>query len=194
MKLPAIFVCLLIASVLNACAPHDTQCAAIPGGGKYCLQNTALIPAFETQQQVDITFNGKHESMIASIENDAHGLDFVGLTLFGQKIMHLRYNNHDASALLSPDKRLDPALMLALLQLALWPADAVMAGLDPAMQLEESAQARHINRGGKVLMDIQYTDPAIPYRQLAISIPAAQMTLNITSLPEEPSATSGLEP
>ncbi|MCB5188044.1 DUF3261 domain-containing protein [Methylobacillus caricis] len=153
-----------------------------------------MAPVFETQQQVDISFKDKHESMIASIENDAAGLDFVGLTLFGQKIMHLRYDNQQASALLSPDKRLDPALMLALLQLALWPADSVRTGLGTSMELEDSGTYRRISSGNKLLMDIRYADPATPYHQLDIAVPAASMTLSINSLPEDTSQVPGVDP
>ncbi|CAG0961271.1 hypothetical protein MTYP_00742 [Methylophilaceae bacterium] len=174
----------LIITTVTACIPHDSRCAILPGGGQYCLQDTNQIAPFEVQQKVDIAYKDHRETMIAYIEIDSQNLDFVGLTPFGQKLVHVNYNNQQAKAIALPDKRLDPALMVALLQLALWPVDSIRSGLSSRLIVEESDRQRLILDGSKLVMNIRYADSSVPYRQLQISIPAVGMELDIVSLAE----------
>ncbi|MGH6627205.1 MAG: DUF3261 domain-containing protein [Burkholderiaceae bacterium] len=165
-----------------ACAGHDSRCAALPGGGRYCLQPTAAVAAFEVEQKVEATFSGRRETLIASIEADAQRLSFVGLTPFGHKLVHVVYNNQAASAITLADQRLDPALLLALLQLTLWPADAVRAGLTPPLTLEERPGLRRILSGDQALMSVSYTGAQPPYQQMRIALPPASLDLDVQSL------------
>lgn len=175
-----VFFILAIAS----CAEHDSRCATLPAGGQYCLQATSALAPFEIQQKVDFYYQGNHETMIAYIENDSENLNFVGLTPFGQKLIHVNYNNQQAKAIISPDKRLAPSLMIALLQLALWPTASVQTGLSAEFVVEESDGHRRIFDGTKLLMDVRYANGTAPYQQLQIILPAAGMKLDIVSLAE----------
>lgn len=173
---------LAIITCLTACAPTSPHCASMPGGGRYCLQATSLAPEFEVQQQVLVRYRDKRDTMIASVENDAQHLDFVGLTPFGQKLIHMRYDNQAAIAMLSPDKRIKPAMMLALLQLALWPAETVQQGLDEASLISTQDRERSITHKGKLVMHIHYENPAIPGADMQISLPEAALILEIKRL------------
>ena len=170
---------------IAACARPDPRCASLPGGGRYCLQPTGAIAPFEAQQKVEASFgDGRRETMIVELETDANGMRFAALTPFGHKILEMAYDNGAASAAAGPDSRLDPALAMAMLQLALWPADAVRAGLGEGLLLEESGRQRRILSGGEVLMSVNWVGDAVPYRRLVIALPAARLTLEVETLPD----------
>lgn len=180
-NMPSLLLLILMAC-LTACASTSPNCTSLPGGGRYCLQATTMAPAFEVQQQVVARFRDQQETMIASIENDAQQLDFVGLTPFGQKLIHMRYDNQTTIALQSPDQRLQPAMMLALLQLALWPAEAVQQGLDNNSLVSTQDHERSITHRGKLIMQIHYEQPDTPGADMQISLPEASLHLNIKRL------------
>lgn len=169
---------------LGACGENEseTPCAPLIGGGSYCLQPTAALAPFDVQQKVEATFRGRRETMIAEIESDAEGMRFVGLTPFGQKLLQVAYDNRAASAATLPDRRISPALLIALLQIALWPADAVRAGLEEPLTLDDGAGRRRIHNRGEATISIDYRGAQPPYRGLRISVPAADLELEIETL------------
>jgi len=185
-----------IATLLTgtACSWQNLQCPALPGGGHYCLQSSQAMPPFSVQQEVRISLKQQNEVMITSIETNADGINFVGLTPFGQKLLHVSYDNHAATSIVSPDKRLNPALMIALLQISLWPTETVRSGLSPDLTLEDHEQQRTLLSHGQPSIDIHYID--IHYeqrnmddlsaqdRRMHITIPALTMSLDIENLPE----------
>jgi hypothetical protein len=173
---------LLAALAFSGCAGHDSRCAQIPGGGRYCLQTTAAVEPFDVQQKVEATLSGRRETMIFELEVDGDGMRLVGLTPFGQKLIQLRYDNRDASADRLPDERLPPALLLSLLQLALWPANSVRSGLDPSLALSESADQRRILADGKVLVEVSYRGDRRAFGEMRIALPSAAMELEIVTL------------
>lgn len=169
---------------LTSCSSQPGKCARLPGGAQYCLQDTKLGPVLELQQEVSVSYQDKRETMIASVENDAEHLDFVGLTPFGQKILHMHYDNQQASARLSPDQRLSPVLMLSLLQMALWPVETVQAGLDADSRVAQQDQRRTLYHRDQVLMQVDYADLAVPYRHMIINLPSAKLKLDIRDIPD----------
>jgi len=179
------FIISLFALITTACIQEKTGCAILPGGGQYCLQSTSVVVPFEAQQKVEANFKGHHETMITELEVDAKGINFAGFTPFGQKLMQVSYDNQKVSGLASPDKHLNPALLLALLQLSLWPADVARAGLSEPVVLREAAGNRYITHNGRLIMQVQYADNTLPYRALIITLPTIDMTLAIASLPED---------
>jgi hypothetical protein len=120
--------------------------------------------------------------MIVDIESDANGLQFVGLTPFGHKLVQVSYDNQAATATAMPDKRLDPAMLVAMLQFALWPSDAVRAGLSSTLTLEESDSSRRILSGGNALLTVSHTGTEAPYKQLHLVIPSVGLELDIEDL------------
>lgn len=179
-------VLILLASVLFglvACGEDETPCASLIGGGNFCLQPTTALAPFEIQQKVEARFRNRRETVIAEIENDASGLHFVGLTPFGQTVFQVSYDNREAHAATLPDRRISPALLIALLQIALWPADSIRAGLEAPFTLEESGGQRRIVNRGETTLSIDYTGEHPPYRRMHLSIPAADLELDIETLP-----------
>ncbi|MBS0545692.1 MAG: DUF3261 domain-containing protein [Proteobacteria bacterium] len=184
---------------LAACGPPDPRCAALPGGGRYCLQPSTALAPFDAQQKVEARLSGRRETMIVELENDAAGMRFAALTPFGHTLLQASYDNHTATAATLPNPRLEPALPLALVQLALWPAAAVRDGLDSLLTLDDSGEHRRILRDGETTLQIDYLGdmhsddrgPDARHRRLRVSVPSAQIELDIETLPHFPLAAPG---
>ncbi|MEI7614072.1 MAG: DUF3261 domain-containing protein [Betaproteobacteria bacterium] len=173
---------LLALLAVAACGDSDPGCARLPGGGRYCLQPTTLSEPFEVQQRVDISFNGQRETMIVELEVDADGMRFAGLTPFGHKLVQAHYDNLQVTADVVPDKRLDPVLLFAFLQIALWPADSVRGGLDGALRLDDGVSNRQVFKDGRLVVDVSYTGMRPPYGNMRIDFPLAGMEIEVTTL------------
>ena len=189
-----LLIALAGATLLAACGEigngGGSRCTALPGGARYCLQASTDLPPFDVQQQVDIIFNGGNETLIAQLEADAAGIRFVATTPFGQKLMQLSYDNRELHVDRSLARGLDPALLLALVQIASWPAERVRAGLASATLMDETAgMRREIRNGsnGKALVVVRYTRGLPPQGDLRIELPTAGVELTITNL-NRPSA------
>ena len=180
---PYLFLASVLLFALTACGENETPCAALIGGGNYCLQPTTDLAPFDVQQKVDARFRDRRETMIAEIENDTGSLRFVGLTPFGHTLLHVSYDNREAHAATLPDRRLSPALLIALLQIALWPAESVRAGLEAPLTLEEGSGQRRLLHQGETTLSIDYTGESPAYRRMHLSIPAADLELDIETLP-----------
>jgi hypothetical protein len=176
--------------VLSACGEGEREklCTSLIGGGSYCLQPTTGIKAFDAQQKVDTRFRDRHDTLIVDLEVDAEGLRFVGLTPFGHKLVQLSFDNHLVTATTLPDSRLSPTLLVAMLQLAQWPADAVRAGLEPPLMLEESADQRRILNRGDVVLTIDHSVGQPPYRRIHIFVPGIDLEISIETLVPAPAA------
>ena len=174
---------LLLAACGNAGGGGSgTRCATLPGGARYCLQTSAGLPPVDVQQQVDIVFDGRRETLIAQLEADADGVRFVATTPFGQKLLQLSDDNRELRVDLSLARGLDPVLLLALVQIATWPAERVRAGLDAASLSEETPDVRRILAGGKARVVVRYTRGLPPQGDLRIELPDAGVELAITHL------------
>ncbi|RJX30790.1 MAG: DUF3261 domain-containing protein [Oxalobacter sp.] len=172
-----------IAFLLLSCmGKPENGCVTLPDKGIYCLQPTTTVPTFEASQYVEVTYKGRKENLLAEIESSSSGLHFVGLTPLGHKLLHINYNNREARAFTTPNKQLDPGLMVALVQLTLWPADAVRKGLKGNLTLEETHEYRRLLKGRKTVIAIRRFGSQLPYDRLQISIPSAELALDIKTL------------
>ena len=184
------FICVAATLLLAACGSSGgsggsgdgARCTVLPGGARYCLQTSADLPPVDVQQQVDIVFGDRRETLIAQLETDAAGTRFVATTPFGQKIIQLTDDNHALHVDLSLARGLDPVLLLALVQIATWPADRVSAGLDAATLSEETPDMRRVVSRGKERVVVRYTRGLPPQGDLRIDLPAAGVELTITNL------------
>ena len=176
-------------ALLAGCAslPSAGDCPRLPGGGYYCLQSSSGMTKFDALQAVDIEFDGKRETFIVSLEVDGGGMRFAGLTPFGQKLLAANYDNRDVrvESLAPLSDRLDPKLVAALLQLALWPAERVRVGLAAELEFKDDGHRRVIVQHGAALLRIDYEGETAPYRHIAIDAPAARLHLDIKTMPGE---------
>jgi hypothetical protein len=163
---------------------QDSRCANLMGNGRYCLQPTTAITPFNVQQKVEASIKNHKEIMVTEIEVNAEGMQLIGLTPFGHQLVHISYNNEKAKAVVSPDSRLDPTLMIAMIQLALWPVDSVRKGLGEPLLLEESIGHRRYLARDKLVLDVSYANAMVPSNKLNLSFPTVGLMLDIESLPE----------
>lgn len=172
--------------VLAGCGEHasDLRCAKLPRGGEYCLQSTAVLAPFNAQQKVDIRVRERRETLIAQIESDTSGIRFAGLTPMGQTLLKASYDNLAVSATQLPDKHMNLELVFALLQVALWPPEAVRAGLDASLTLDEERNERRVVHRGEVVLRITYQGDQRPFSQMHLTIPAMDVVVDIETLPE----------
>ena len=175
---------LLLATAACSISEADGQCATLIGGGRYCLQSTATIVPFEVQQKVEARFRGQQETMIVELEVDAAGMRFVGLTPFGHSLLKASYDNRTATGTQLADTRLSPVLLIALLQIALWPADALRAGLEAPLRLEEKDGQRRILNRDDVTLTISYIGAQPPYQRIKVDVQGAALQLDIETLQE----------
>ena len=176
------FISALLLCFLTACGGSDPRCASLPGGEQYCLQPSSAVAPFNVTQKIDAMVGGRRESMIVEIEVDKQAMHVVALTPFGQTLIQASYDNHEARAGRWPDARLKPAQFLALLQIALWPSEAVRAGLDPSLVLDEAAGQRRVLQNGELLLEVGYTGARPPAGDMRIVLPTMTMQYDITTL------------
>lgn len=189
MRLRVIF-CLLLLSLFG-CAEQTAECTAIPMLGRYCLQSSAAAASFSVLQKVDVRFRKKRETLIAQVDNDASGMTFVGMTPFGQTLLQVDFDNREARAVRTPDARIPPALVIALLQISLWPQASVQRGLGDEIQVVDEGNVRRLVRDGQTLLQVEHDASPAPYQNLQINLDSLSFQLNIQTLPElqmEPSS------
>lgn len=160
------------------------RCVDLMGNGRYCLQPTTVLTPFNVQQKVEASIKNHNEIIVTEIEVNAEGMQLIGLTPFGHQLVHVNYNNEKAIAVVSPDSRLDPALIIAMVQLALWPVDSVRKGLDEPLTLEEIVGHRRYLANNNLIVDVIYENTTTPANKLHISFPTVGLMLDIESLPE----------
>lgn len=171
-------------ALLAACAPDSPDCARLPGGARYCLQASEGVVPFEVQQKIDVAFNGRRETMIAQVEVDPGGMRFAGLTPLGQRLLQASFSGGEVRAEGIALEKLDPALLLALIQLTSWNADGVRAGLGGSAELVESEKGRSIVKDGKAVLRIGYTRGRPPTGDVEIGLPEAGVEFRIVTLGE----------
>ena len=181
---------LLVATLVGtSCMKQDSRCTTLMqngliDSGQYCLQPTTAITPFEVQQKVEVTIKSHHETMVTELAVNAEGMQMVVLTPFGHQLVHVSYNNDEAKALISPDSRLDPAMMIAMTQLALWPVDSVRKGLNSPLRLEESVGKRRYFANDKLVLEVQYADAIAPANKFQLSLPSVELKFDIETLSE----------
>ena len=173
---------------LAGCSGNDDACPRLIGGGNYCLQATGALAPFAVQQKVELDFRGRRETLIVELESDADDLRVVALTPFGQKLLQIRYDNRTTSASTLAggpvDARLSPAMLLALLQIALWPADSVRAGLAAPLTLAEDASGRRLLNRDETVLSVEYQGAQPPWERMQLHVHPAGLAIDIETLPE----------
>ena len=179
---PAVLSIGLSVLLAAACANDGSRCTALPGGSRYCLQTTASVVPFDVQQKVDVVFDGRMDTIIAQVETDALGMRFVGTTPFGQKLVQLSFDNERVTLEASQMKGLDPILLLALVQIASWPAASVRAGLGDSALVVDAEGQRRLVKDDSDLVVIKYTRGRPPLGDVSIQLPKAGVEFTIINL------------
>ncbi len=122
------------------------------------LSPAALGTTISLQQHLKVERNGHIDELDAALEVDAAQLQLVGLA-FGQRVLQLSY---DGSKLASWRHPMLPAQLRAEdvledIELALWPVEALAAGLPPGWRIEESGLRRTVYLDGQPVTSIVYS-------------------------------------
>lgn len=177
---------LIIAALLAACSGEPTSCPRLPGGERYCLQNAGGLP-FSTLQQTRLQFGTQQMTLLSRVESDSKGLRLLGMTPFGQTVMSVSWENAVLRAELPAalEGKVDPAALLALIQIAYWPADQVRQGLGPQWSLLEEQQRRRLRlaNSDEDMLDISW-EGSLPYTQLSITAPSVGFKMTARQLDE----------
>lgn len=189
MRLPGLLVT-LITALLAGCG--EENCPALPGGITYCLQTPGSGPKLAALQHVVIEANGHRDVLLARIENGNDKFVFVGLTPVGQTVLTLTWDGKQARAAWPPgvEPRIAPAALVAMMQMALWPVEVTRRGLPRHAVWQEDAGRLRLSVDGQAVVEIERRGQTAPYDSIALALPAARLGLNITTLPEEDSASS----
>jgi hypothetical protein len=174
-----------LAFLLAACSGMDPRCAVMPGAGTYCLQPTTAVAPFDTRQKVALSFRGWRETMIVQLEVDSEKMRFAGLTPFGHTLIEAAYDNRAVSAEKTPGEGFEPMWLFAALQIALWPLDAVRAGFDDAVDVDEDGGTRRVFSGGDEFITIRYVGFAPAFSEIGIDYPSLCATLEIKTLGDD---------
>ncbi len=118
-------------------------------------------------QVIHAAYGARAVTLRTAIEVNAAGLEVVGVTATGQRLFTARYDGTKITADKSPfvPASLDPARVLADMQLALWPLPAVQAAFrERGLAVSEPfAGVRRLMRGGALLAEVHYAG-ADPWR------------------------------
>jgi hypothetical protein len=136
-------------------------------------------------QDIRIQRGELDERLIAQLEVDAAGMRLVGLTPMGQRILEADFDNNVATASSVVGRRFDVRSLLSMVQLAVWPADSVRAGLGEGCEIEESPALRRLLREGMPILEIARIGEPPRYRRLDIHVPNAGFSLAIQDLEED---------
>jgi hypothetical protein len=142
-------------------------------------------PDLSVTQEVVFTFpDGRRETALANLENRGGVFDLVASTPLGQTLFVIRLKGREATveARIKVPGDMDPRVLPALVEFALWPAEAVRAALGPGAGLAEDGPVRTLLRKDKPVWTVTREGQAPPYRRLALDNPAFGLSVRIRTL------------
>lgn len=112
-------------------------------------------------QVIRAAYGARTVTLRTSIQTTDAGLEVVGVTATGQRLFTARYDGKDITADKSPfvPENLDPARVLADMQLALWPLAAVQTAFGERgfTVREPFSGVRRLLRDDQLLAEVHYT-------------------------------------
>lgn len=165
-----IALALLLAGCAALRAPDEV---ALPGGGTWrLLPPAALGQSLGALQRVDAAFGEHRATLLFYLEVEPLHLALLATTPEGLELFKLALGDTAprlavTRSPLAP-KPLQPAQVLADLQLVYWPAQALRpalagAGIELVERAEGAGRVRELRRGSDILVAIHY-DAADPWR------------------------------
>ena len=177
--------CLLIVLLLAGCRPPVAPDVYVAPGVPFRLCPPRANRDFFVNQEVVFHFpGGRQETAIAVIENKGGTLSLVASTPMGQTLFIVRVKGAEVSvdARIPIPGDLDPRVLPALVEFALWPAEAVRASLGAGIRFEEDGPRRTLWRKDKVVWTVTREGEAPPFRRLVLENPALGMSVVIRTL------------
>jgi len=176
---------LLLPLLLAGCRAPETATVQVAPGVPFRLCAPEAGPEFFVNQEVRFQFpGGRQETVMAAIENRGGRLSLVASSAMGQTLFIVRVKGTAVAV----DTRipipgdLDPRILPALVEFALWPAEAVRAGLGEGITLAAEGDRRTLLRKGKVVWTVVRDGAAPPFRSMVMDNPALGMSVRIRTL------------
>ena len=143
-NLRAVTLVALTLAVVGCAAPRPLLTPMAP---------ETLGAVVEVRQQITARFGGDTRTMQVALKVAPNDLTLIGLTAVGQRLFTLSWNGRHAELVSSVDQLedMDPARILADLQLAYWPLPALRAALPDGLRLEQYGTARVLWRDSELL-------------------------------------------
>jgi hypothetical protein len=155
-------LCALAAACTHAPppAPVPAVATAPQPAAEPALAPPMAAGARNASQVIHAAYGARAVTLRTAIEVNAAGLAVVGVTATGQRLFTARYDGTRITAEKSPfvPASLDPARVLADMQLALWPLPAVQAAFrERGLAVSEPfAGVRRLMRGATLLAEVHY--------------------------------------
>jgi hypothetical protein len=182
---PSRSLILLLFLLLAGCQKPPIYNIYVAPGVPFRLCPPEAEPDFFATQEVVFGFpGGRRELVIAAIENQGGTLNLVASTPMGQTLFSVRVRSDTAAV----DTRvplpggLDPRVLPALVQFALWPAEAVRASLGPGLRFEQDGTRRTLLRKDKVVWTVTREGAPPAFTRMVLENPALGLTLRIRTL------------
>jgi hypothetical protein len=178
-------ILLVLAFLSWGCRPPVVTDVYVAPGVPFRLCLPQDGPDLFVTQEVVFTFpGGRKETALAVIENKGGAMSMVASTPMGQTLFTVRVKGRavavDARIAIPGD--LDPRVLPALVQFALWPSEVVRASLGPGVRFEEDGGRRTLLRKDKVVWTVDREGAAPPFKRLTLDNPALGMSVSIRTV------------
>lgn len=166
----SLILCMLI---LGGCAKLPDTCTTVFPRTTYCIQGTEGIDAFSVLQEVEFKSNDSSGKFLIRLEVDQTAFRMALLTMLGQSLGSLSYEKNSEIRVIAPggEKHFNILMPVAYVQLALWPREIILKGLQAqSIDVQESSRRRvFMNKKGNTIIAIEYEGTAPPYDRLVMS-------------------------
>ncbi len=180
---------LLLPLLLAGCRRPQVQDVYVAPGVPMRLCAPEAGPDLAVTQEVVFQLpDGRRETALAVLQNRAGVMDLVASTPLGQTLLviHAKGGAVTVDARIPIPGDLDPKALVALVQFALWPLDAVRAGLAPGIRVEEDGSRRILLRRDRVVWTVAREGEAPPFRRLVLENPALGVRVRVRTLEDAP--------
>ncbi|MGS2723231.1 DUF3261 domain-containing protein [Porticoccus sp. GXU_MW_L64] len=149
-----LFAILLLAGCQNNPRPAVPEHRAMP-----VLAPADFVGSVQLQQRVTGEYAGKQHKMLCVLEVNSDTLSLAALSPQGIKLFGLQYDGQTLQQSRSRwiPEQLQPIQVLNDIQLALWPAEAIIARLPNGWQLVDKNSERNLFEGGQLRAAVIYT-------------------------------------
>jgi hypothetical protein len=159
--------------IFGGCARLPDTCTTVFPRGSYCIQSTEGIEAFSALQEVEYRIKDASGRFLVRLEVDQTAFRMALLTMLGQSLGSLSYEKNSQIRIIAPggEKYFDILMPAAYIQLALWPREKILKGLQaPSIDVRDSSGRRVLmTKTGDTIITIEYEGMVPPYDRLIMS-------------------------
>lgn len=180
----AVLLCVLLSACSGDQAGAQNGCMGLAAGLRYCLRLPSDAAPFDVQQEVQVRSKRLNEVALAQVENTGTSFVVALVSPLGPKLMQAQWSPPQLVQEQAPGVPVPPALLAALVQMAVWPSSSVQAGLQgPHEWIDRPGQRqRQLWVRGQLWLDVQYSGELPVPTHMQIRLPEHDLELRIESL------------